>query len=97
MTISTQEKETTMARVSKKTRSSKSGRKSSKAGGKRPTRKSSRKSSKVTTQMKQSAMKVLAGAASGAVEALIPQLEDAAGRSAKSAGTSSGRRQTSRE
>jgi hypothetical protein len=84
-----------MARVSKRTAASKSGRKSKKGISKRPTRKASR----VTTQVKHSAMKVLAGAASGAVQALIPQLEDAAGRSAKSAATSkaSARQQRSRE
>ncbi len=55
--------------------------------------------SKMTAQVKDSAMKVLAGAASGAVEALIPQLEQAAGRSARSAGTgkTTGRRGKSRQ
>ena len=72
-----------MARVSKKSAPPKSASKSKKTGTKRPTSKSSR----VTSQVKDSAMKVLAGAASGAVQALIPQLEEAAGRSARSAGT----------
>ncbi len=44
-------------------------------------------SSSVTTQVKDTAMKMLAGAASGAVQALIPPLEEAASRGAKSAGT----------
>jgi hypothetical protein len=43
--------------------------------------------SRVATQVKTTAMKVLAGAASGAVQALIPPLEEAAGQSAKTAGT----------
>jgi hypothetical protein len=41
----------------------------------------------VTKQVKTTAMKVLQGAASGAMQALIPPLEEAAGASAKSAGT----------
>ena len=72
-----------MARVSKKTAPPKSASKSKKTGTKRSTSTSSR----VTSQVKDSAMKVLAGAASGAVQALIPQLEEAAGRSARTAGT----------
>ncbi len=47
------------------------------------------RSSTLTKQVKSTAMKVFAGAASGAVQALIPPLEEAAGRSAKAAGTSS--------
>jgi hypothetical protein len=83
-----------MARVSKKSavkRSSakttartktKTAAKRSSAG--KPRRKTA--SSSVTKQVKNTTMKVLAGAASGAVQALIPTLEDAAGRSAKTAG-----------
>ena len=84
-----------MARVSKTTAPLKSASKSKKAGTKRPTSHSSR----VSSQMKDSAMKVLAGAASGAVQALIPQLEEAAGRSARSAGTEkvSGQQRKSRK
>jgi hypothetical protein len=60
-----------------------------KSTSKRPTAKSRKKSptSNVTKQVKTTAMKVLQGAASGAMQALIPPLEEAAGASAKSAGT----------
>ena len=71
-----------MTRVGKKTAAPRSASKPKKTAGTRTT-----KSSKVTSQVKDSAMKVLAGAASGAVAALIPQLEEAAGRGARSAGT----------
>jgi hypothetical protein len=45
-------------------------------------------SGKVTKRVSKTAAKVLAGAAAGAVRALIPPLEEAAGASEKAAGTS---------
>jgi hypothetical protein len=61
-----------------------------KSRAKRPTASKGRKksaTSSVTKQVRTTAMKVLQGAASGAVQALIPPLEEAAEASAKSAGT----------
>ncbi len=76
-----------MKRTTKKSPAKKSA--ARKTAAKRPTARRTRSkvvSSRVTTQVKTTAMKVLAGAASGAVQALIPPLEEAAGRSARTAG-----------
>lgn len=56
--------------------------KKSKTKGKRVTAKKGRKksSSRAVTQVKQTAMKVLAGAAAGAVRAIVPPMERAASR-----------------
>jgi hypothetical protein len=54
-----------------------------KARGKTASRRAGRSA---TSQVRKTAMKVLAGAAAGAVRAIIPPLEQAAGRSAEVAG-----------
>ena len=77
--------------VAKKPSAKKPAARTRKTAAKRPSRK---RASSVTRQAKTTAMKVLAGAASGAVQALIPPLEEAAGRTAKSAGTDKKRPQT---
>jgi hypothetical protein len=62
------------------------------SGGKRPTGKKGgrRRASGATRALKQTAVKVMAGAAAGAVRAIIPPLEEAAGTSARAAGIKQG-------
>jgi hypothetical protein len=55
------------------------------AGGKRTA--GGRRSERPTAQIRKTAVKVLAGAAAGAVRAMIPQLEEVAGSSEQVAGT----------
>ena len=72
------EKETAMPR---KRKSKSSTRKRSKPKRTRAVRKSrTKRGSRATSQAKQTAMKVLAGAAAGAVRAMMPPLEKAAGK-----------------
>ena len=63
-----------------------------KAGGKRTAgRKSaSRRATGATKTLKKTAVKVMAGAAAGAVRAMIPTLEEAAGSSERAAGIKRG-------
>jgi hypothetical protein len=63
-----------------------------KAGGKRTAgRKSaSRRATGATKTLKKTAVKVMAGAAAGAVRAIIPPLEEAAGTSERAAGLKQG-------
>jgi hypothetical protein len=71
---------------------------------KRPARKSSgtkksktrRRGSMATSKVRKTAASVLAGAAAGAVRALIPPLEEAAGASEKMAKTKKGGKTTTR-
>lgn len=82
-------------KASKKSSASSGGSKSAgkKSAGKQSASKKSgakkggsKKTSAATKQIKQTAVKVLAGAAAGAVRAIIPPLEEAAGTGEKTAG-----------
>jgi hypothetical protein len=90
-------------RQSSSSRSSHTKREATRSGRTRAARKKggSRKASGATKTLKTTAVKVIAGAAAGAVRAVIPPLEKAAGTSERAAGlervsaskaTSSGRR-----
>jgi len=71
-------------RTKAKAKPSKAKAKATRAGAKpkrgRASKTRKTRSSGTTTQAKQAAMKVLAGAAAGAVRAMVPPLEEAAGK-----------------
>ena len=83
------------AKTRRKKSSSRSGgskRGAKRSGGTRTGRKKggSRRTSGTTKTLKKTAVKVMAGAAAGAVRAIIPPLEEAAGTSERAAGIKQG-------
>ena len=82
------------AKTRRKKSSSRSGepRDAKRSGGTRTGRKksASRGTSGATKTLKKTAVKVMAGAAAGAVRAIIPPLEEAAGTSERAAGIKQG-------
>jgi hypothetical protein len=60
----------------------------------RKTRSAKRAPSRMVTQVTQTAMKVLGGATSDAVRAMIPPLEKAAGKIAEASGAKRGRKRS---
>ena len=80
------------ARKKPATKSGRSSRAAKRSGGARAKKGGSKRTSSATKTLKKTAVKVMAGAAAGAVRAIIPPLEEAAGTSERAAGIKQGTR-----